>query len=210
MTDGERRRVASELVAELRGMIAALAHNEIPEERLQEARKRAADLHGLLEGPRRARWYDDDASDVSSDNRRAYLDLSPVRGELNAIAPPLRVERVFERDDGSQALQATATLGAAYEGPPRGVHGGWVAALFDDLLGQAQLFAGSPGVTATLSVRYRNITPLDEALRLTAWIHEDRGRRVTARATCHAGDTLTADAEAIFLRVDFDEIRDRT
>jgi hypothetical protein len=29
------------------------------------------------------------------------------------------------------------------------------------------------------------------------------------KATCHAGDTLTADAEGIFMRVDFDEVTER-
>ena len=48
---------------------------------------------------------------------------------------------------------------------------------------QTQQFVGKPGVTASLKVRYRNITPIGEPLRLTAWIHEDRGRRVTARAS---------------------------
>ena len=36
-----------------------------------------------------------------------------------------------------------------------------------------------------------------------------RAARVIARATCHAGQTLTADAEAIFIAVDFDEVRGR-
>jgi len=32
---------------------------------------------------------------------------------------------------------------------------------------------------------------------------------VVARATCHAGETLTAEAEALFLKVDFREIDER-
>ena len=35
------------------------------------------------------------------------------------------------------------------------------------------------------------------------------GRRVEARATCHAGETLTADARAWFVRIDFDEAEAR-
>lgn len=207
--EGDDREVAAALVAELRGAISALTRNDLSRAQLDEARSRAAELTRGLDGPRRPRWYDGDTADVTSRQRLAYLDLSPIRGELNPIAPPLVVGGVIERDDGTRALEATVTLGSAYEGPPHGVHGGWVAALFDDLLGQAQRFVGKGGVTASLHVRYRQITPLDEVLRLRAWVHEDRGRRVTARATCHAGATLTADAEAIFLGVDFDEIRDR-
>jgi acyl-CoA thioesterase FadM len=79
----------------------------------------------------------------------------------------------------------------------------------DELLGYAQGLAGQHGVTATLKIRYRQITPIDENLRLSAWIHEDRGRVVMIRGHCHAGDILTAEAEGMFARIQFDEIRDR-
>ena len=63
--------------------------------------------------------------------------------------------------------------------------------------------------TAILEVRYRNVTPVEQELRFESWIAEDRGRRIVARATCHAGETLTADAKGTFVRVDFDEVRRR-
>ena len=50
---------------------------------------------------------------------------------------------------------------------------------------------------------------IDEDLRFEGWIHQDRGRLLTVRGTCHAGDTLTADAEGIFVRVDFEELQER-
>jgi acyl-CoA thioesterase FadM len=84
-----------------------------------------------------------------------------------------------------------------------------VAALFDDLLGATQGLLHSPAVTARLTVRYRHVTPIGEELRLRAWIRRDDGRRVEARATCHAGDTLTAEAEGLFVRVDFNEVQQR-
>ncbi len=100
-------------------------------------------------------------------------------------------------------------MGRRYEGPPHGVHGGWVAALFDEALGAAQGLAGTRGMTALLKVRYRQVTPVAQALRLEAWVHEQRGRRTVTRATCHAGDRLTADAEGTFIAVDFDEVEER-
>jgi acyl-CoA thioesterase FadM len=84
-----------------------------------------------------------------------------------------------------------------------------VAALFDELLGAAQGLAEAPGVTAILRVRFRHLTPVDEDLRLEAWIADQRQRRLVVKATCHAGDTLTADAEGIFMRVDFNEVHAR-
>jgi hypothetical protein len=50
---------------------------------------------------------------------------------------------------------------------------------------------------------------VDEDLRLEAWIAEHRQRWLVSKATCHAGDTLTADAEAIFMPVDFNEVQER-
>jgi acyl-coenzyme A thioesterase PaaI-like protein len=89
------------------------------------------------------------------------------------------------------------------------VHGGFVAALFDEILGAAIGLAPPPGVTATLEVRYRNVTPVEEELRFEAWVAEDRGRRIVAQATCHAGALLTAQAKGLFVRVDFDAVRRR-
>ena len=202
---------ALRLAAALRRAIGLLVDQECPPDALLRAGQLAESACDELAGTRRPRWYEGEspATDPGEATQRAYLEQSPIRGRLNPVAPPLEVEGWIDRDDGRRVLRATAFLGPAYEGPPHGVHGGWVAALFDDLLGQAQQAVAKAGVTASLRVRYRHVTPLEELLRLDAWIHEDRGRRVTARATCHAGATLTADAEAIFVGVDFEEIRGR-
>ena len=98
-------------------------------------------------------------------------------------------------------------MGMRYEGPPHGVHGGWVAALFDEVCGAVQGLAGTRGVTGVLKVRYRQITPLEETLRFEGWVADQRGRRLVAKATCHAGDTLTAQAQALFVDVDFRDVQ---
>jgi hypothetical protein len=43
------------------------------------------------------------------------------------------------------------TFGSAYEGPPGCVHGGYVAAAFDEMLGFVQSLGGNPGMTARLT-----------------------------------------------------------
>jgi acyl-coenzyme A thioesterase PaaI-like protein len=202
---------AVQLADELREAIRALSERDIAPERVARAHALAVALNGELDGPRARRWYEDDSSahEPSTASQDSFLHQSPIRGRLNPIAPPLVLDPVTTTAEGRRVVRGRATLGSPYEGPPHGVHGGWVSALFDELLGSAQQLLKQAGVTATLSVRYRDITPLDEELRLEAWIHEDRGRRVVARATCHAGETLTADAEALFVCVDFDEIQGR-
>ena len=208
LDDQERRALATAVADDLRAIVADLSGRDISDGDLGAAAELARSLRELLDGPLRARWYEDDATAFAGEDRFTYLDQSPVRGQLNPIAPPMTVE-VVERPDGRRVVEGRARLGRAYEGPPHGVHGGWVAALLDELLGSAQGLAESTGVTAILKIRYRNITPIDEDLRFEGWIHRDRGRTLIVRGRCHAGDTVTADAEGVFVRMDVNEMQER-
>jgi len=201
----DSRPLARALARELRGIMAALAGDELTPEQIANATRLAREIQQGLQAEPRLRWQETDAGFRDA---TAIEDRNPIRGELNPSAPPLRME-TFERPDGGPAVRGRARLGVTYEGPPYGVHGGWVAALFDDLLGAAQAQTVSPGVTAILTVRYRDITPLDQELDFEAWVEQDRGKRIVARATCHAGHKLTAEAEGVFVRVDFDAIQRR-
>ncbi len=118
------------------------------------------------------------------------MEHSPLSGTANPLAPPLVMHVV----DG--VVHGEATFGPAYEGPPGHVHGGLVAATYDELLGRSQ---GRPGFTAYLTVQYRAPTPLLVPLTWKAWIVREDGRKRWARATCHAGDTLLSEADALFV-----------
>lgn len=206
LDEPERDALKREVADRLRDAVAALAECDHADGELADAASLAKSLALRLAGTHRKRWYEADPDDAAL--RTSYLDYSPVRGPYNAIAPEMQLDYV-EAADGQRRVEGRARLSSAYEGPPHGVHGGWVAAIMDELLGYAQGLAGQHGVTATLKIRYRQITPIDENLRLSAWIHEDRGRVVMIRGHCHAGDILTAEAEGMFARIQFDEIRDR-
>jgi hypothetical protein len=198
------------LAEDLRRVNAALALHEIAPEQLEEAGKLAQRLLSLLDGPPRRRWYDHDPVSpfTSPGARSSYGDMSPIRGLRNPLAPPLRAER-STRPDGSACIVGEVVFSRAYEGPPHGVHGGYVAALFDEILGATIGLTPPPGVTASLEVRYRHVTPLEQPLCFEAWIAEDHGRRIVARATCHAGEMQTASAKGLFVRVDFEQVRRR-
>jgi acyl-coenzyme A thioesterase PaaI-like protein len=124
------------------------------------------------------------------------FDNSPLLGRANPLAPPLHLEV-----DGDRVV-GTARFGSAYEGPPGCVHGGFVAATMDELLGLAQAVGGAPGMTARLTVNYRSPTPLRTELRLEGRIERVEGRKTTCRGTIHAGDRLCAEAEGLFVAVD--------
>jgi acyl-coenzyme A thioesterase PaaI-like protein len=151
----------------------------------------------LYHGVRESALADADA--VGSDYEGPF-DLSPMLGRANPLAPPLRMTI-----DGV-AVTGTATFGSAYEGPPGCVHGGYVAAAFDEVLGLAQMAGGQPGMTGRLTVNYRSPTPLQTELRFVGRVDRVEGRKTFCTGELHAGDRLCADAEALFVSVDFSRI----
>jgi acyl-coenzyme A thioesterase PaaI-like protein len=126
----------------------------------------------------------------------AFFDQSPLIGLANPLAPPLTIGRT-----GDESAAATVTFGSAYEGPPGSVHGGFVAAAFDEVLGYVQSLSGAPGMTGTLTVRYRKPTPLHQELLFEAQLVRVEGRKIFTQATVKAEDTVTAEAEGIFVSV---------
>lgn len=126
----------------------------------------------------------------------AFFDQSPLIGLANPLAPPITIGRA-----GEKTAVASVTFGSAYEGPPGSVHGGFVAAAFDEVLGYVQSLSGAPGMTGTLSVRYLLPTPLHQELRFEAEITRVEGRKIFTAGRVRAGDTVTAEAEGIFISI---------
>jgi len=124
-----------------------------------------------------------------------FFPTSPVIGFANPVAPPVVVEAV----DGE--LRGTATFDYQYEGPPTCVHGGVIAMVFDEMLGAANIVAGNPGMTGTLTIKYRKPTPLRTPLRLEARFMGREGRKIRTYGAMFHGETLTAEAEGIFIEL---------
>lgn len=144
---------------------------------------------------------------ATSGDAHGFFDHSPMLGVANPIAPPITLRGVDDR-----TIVGEVTFGPAYEGPPGCVHGGFIAAAFDEVLGAVQSLSGQPGMTGTLTVRYRSPTPLHEPLRYTGRFERVEGRKIITTGTLHVGDRLCAEADAIFVSVDFSrmaELRER-
>jgi acyl-coenzyme A thioesterase PaaI-like protein len=93
------------------------------------------------------------------------------------------------------------TFGSAYEGPPGSVHGGFVAAAFDEVLGYVQSLGERPGMTGTLIVKYRSPTPLHRELRFEAELVRMEGRKIFTIARVTGEGRVCAEAEGIFVSV---------
>ncbi len=138
-------------------------------------------------------------SDLDRD-LRGYDLRSVFQGELHPFSPALEWADQ-PGPDGQQGLAFDATLSSLYEGPPKSVHGGYLAGLFDELLGAVQVRAQrTPGWTGRLAVRYRSMTPLHVPLRFHGWVVESNGRRLRTAGSCRAEGRLCATAEALFVR----------
>jgi acyl-coenzyme A thioesterase PaaI-like protein len=127
---------------------------------------------------------------------RDFMEISPLRGPSNPVAPPMTL-----RVDG-EVLWASVRFGWAYEGPPGHVHGGLIAAAFDEALGMVQALSGRPGMTGNLSVKYRSPTPLHVDLTIEARITSIEGRKIFTKAWLRHGDVLCAESEGLFISVD--------
>ncbi len=118
-----------------------------------------------------------------------------VVGLRNPIAPPL----VIEHDPSANGdVWCDFHLGAAYEGPPTLVHGGVSALILDQMLGEAAGAGGRPGMTGTLTLRYRQATPLGD-LRAEAWIDRSEGIKTFAKGHLIGPAGVTVEAEGVFI-----------
>lgn len=136
----------------------------------------------------------DGASPAASSGPPARLnERSPVSGRTNAVAAPLTY-----RHEGDHTL-ATAVYAVQHEGPAGHVHGGVVAAAFDELLGVAQMASGAAGFTGSLSVRFHRPTPLHVPITYDARVAGRDGRKLTVTATSTDGHRELASAEGVFI-----------
>lgn len=121
------------------------------------------------------------------------VELSPLIGKSNGGSFPLKVW--IENGEG----RATVTCDWRFEGPPLCLHGGYVAALFDEFLGWVQMLSGGAGATKNLSVTYHKPTPLNVELTLKARLASVEGRKVRVTGEMYAGELMTASAEGLFI-----------
>lgn len=185
------------LAGALREINEIMVDSTAPRELIERLADDAEALRDRLAAAPRGRvraWHGMESDDGSE---RVFHDTSPVIGLANVVAPPLRM-----RVDG-ETVEGVVTFGAAYEGPPGHVHGGILAAAFDDVLGATQSATGRPGMTGTLAVRYRRPTPLHREARFTGRIERVHGRKIFTSGTLHVDGVLCAEAEALFISIDF-------
>ena len=120
---------------------------------------------------------------------------NPVTGWRNAIAPPLVMH---EEPDG--LWWSEFDLGEAYQGPPGWVHGGMLALVLDQILGEAASDGLSkPMFTGTITMRYLRGTSLGP-LRAEAAIERTDGYKTFVSGHISDADGKTVEAEGIWIK----------
>lgn len=122
-----------------------------------------------------------------------HSERSPLTGRSNALAAPITMW--FDGD----LTYGHATYADRYEGPPGMVHGGYVIAAFDDMLGVAQSASGLAGFTGTLSVKLLRGTPLNQKIDYIAGVTGTEGRKVFAWGKATLDGVVLAEATGIFI-----------
>ena len=193
----ERRRLASAM----RDVVEHLVTSVAPESELSaaaDALERYAER--LRTHPARSSWEGFFREAANAGDVSEFFDFSPLMGLSNPIAPPMELWV-----DGDR-VKGRSVFGTAYEGPPGHVHGGYVAAAFDELLGYAQSLTGSPGMTGRLVVHYRRPTPLHTELRFEGFVRRTDGRKIFTEGRLYSGEVLCAESEGLFIRVPADRM----
>jgi acyl-coenzyme A thioesterase PaaI-like protein len=183
----------------MRELIERLVDNRAPDASFEEMARQLEAMAVSLRGFEHGRDYEHyaEASTAGGRSERGHAEYSPLIGRANPIAPLMR----FRLEPPT--LFAEVTFGSAYEGPPGHVHGGLVAAAFDEVMGAAQTMTGNPGMTGSLTINYRSPTPLHQPIVFAAWVDRVEGRKIYVESTAHRGDTLCAQATGLFISVDF-------
>ena len=120
---------------------------------------------------------------------------NPATGWRNAIAPPLVIH---EESDG--LWWSEFELGETYQGPPGWVHGGVLALVLDQLLGEAASDGlTKPMFTGTITLRYLRGTPLGR-LRAEAAIERTDGSKTFVSGHMSDADGKTVEAEGIWIK----------
>ncbi len=197
--DTQARSELWRLIDGLRRTVDASVSLDLPAAELSWLADRAQDLAVALGARSGKKPFARYGGKLDASDPNAILPFSPVSGPYNPLSPPMEIGIVA----GTPVrVVGRVTFGNAYEGPPAGVHGGVVASVYDEILALGAVASNAGGPTATLTVRYRRMTPLLTPLRFEAWTDRIEGRKAFVRGACYAGEDLVSEAEALFVRFD--------
>jgi len=188
-----RRESLKELADAARDLVDRLVATDAPDDVIAAATAEVRAAADRFEGFHQGSLYGFSEMANAGGREDPLYDHSPLIGIANPLAPPMTIRE----EDG--IIVAEVLFGQAYEGPPGCVHGGYVAAAFDELLGATQSLSGAPGMTGTLTVRYESPTPLKTLLRMEGRLVGVERRKIFTEGSIIVDGRVTATAKGTFI-----------
>lgn len=190
----EARAAKHALVREVKHLIELTAHVDAPETDLSEIAAATSAVGEICERlAQLPSLHAKGGLGSASGNDGALLERSGISGRSNPLAAPVQWELHADRAIG------WAVYSPAYGGPSGQVHGGFVAAAFDDLLGSAQALSGASGPTGTLTVKMLRPTPLNKRIDYEAGVDRVDGRKIYVWGTAACDGERLAEADIVFI-----------
>jgi acyl-coenzyme A thioesterase PaaI-like protein len=194
MTDeefAEEQAVYGDLTAALRRLNQAALRTTVDHETVRAVRAQVEELTERLEQEMIPANFG--VVVTTSGHVRGYGNA--VVGLRNAVAPPLKIVQDHEEGSASSSFE----LSGLYEGPPGKVHGGVAALVLDQVFGEAAAAGGTPGMTGTLTLRYRKPTALGPC-SARAWVDHRGGIKTTVKGWLKdAEGEICVEAEGLFI-----------
>ncbi len=197
--DKESLHAARKLRRSFHALARKVLNHSISHQKLEEIAERLETFQNEIPAVELPKWWQPETG--SGELRSStYRNRSLYQGPYHLFSPDLDWKE-HSGPNGEEGFKFHVTLSDLYEGPPLAVHGGYIAGLFDELLGAVQsLSKTGTGYTAKLEIKYRSLTPIDEELIFAGWILESSGRRITVRGQCTHGEKICSEANALFLK----------
>jgi len=190
-----------ELATQLRRLNNLLCSTHASEEHIRELASMLESHAALLEERVSESQVLDADVRVISPEMEDFSDRSPLEGLSNPISPPV----TFRFDREARLVRGDVCFGRSMGGAPGRVHGGLVAAVLDEALGRACMFAGTPAMTAEFTTRFLHGTPVETPLRVEARLDSVDGRRIRSSGEVYAGDRVVVEADGLFIAVDTEQ-----
>ena len=197
--DKESLHAARKLRRSFHALARKILNHNISVQKLEDITERLETIQNEIPAAELPKWWQPETG--SGELRSStYRNRSLYQGPYHLFSPDLDWKE-HSGPNGEEGFKFHVTLSDLYEGPPLAVHGGYIAGLFDELLGAVQsLSKTGTGYTAKLEIKYRSLTPIDEELIFAGWILESSGRRITVRGQCSHGEKICSEASSLFLK----------
>ena len=183
------------VVDQIKSLAEKVQTTALDSQELTRLEQQLADINTTLENHEtlygRKAWL---ASGRYGDQGVLHSESTSLIGPANVLSPDLNI---WFNEAGQ--CEAVVEFNWLHEGNPSICHGGFVAAVYDEFLGTAQVLSGKTGMTAYLTTNYFKPTPLNTQLSIRCTIDETDQRKTLMTAYMYDGEVQLSSCEALFI-----------